>query len=213
MLLLRFYLPTYHNFFLGIFQTPSQFCDGGWKLFRVIQILHSKQFIITMKALFTIVLLACATLAQSQEVFEVIEDKPTAQNGIEYSYTIRNERTEESYSRYEVTIMAQNKSGCPLIYFKKAGDELNSIFEGDPSAIARFECMNATGKRLTSKGANVKAKAFKVPFTQNGTTTQIEGGYLLKNGSKVSTDLIVIVPKGEKPKFKVRIQNFSEMAD
>ncbi|AYQ32757.1 ABC transporter permease [Runella sp. SP2] len=152
-------------------------------------------------------------VAFAQAALELTEDKPSALNGIEFSYTIRNERTEETYSRYEVSVVAQNKSGCMLIYFKKEGDNLNSIFEGDPSAIARFECTNATGKRLTSKGANVKAKAFYVPYTQNGTTTKVEGGYLLKNGSRVSTDLIVIVPKGERPKFKVRPQDFAELTD
>lgn len=166
-----------------------------------------------MKKLLSIALIAASFMANAQSVIELVEDKPAGNNGIEYSYTIRNERTEDTYSRYEVSIMAQNKSGCMLIYFKKAGDELNSIFEGDPSAIARFECTNATGKRLTSKGANIKAKPFKVPYTQNGTTIQVEGGYLLKNNGKVSNDLIVIVPKGERPKFKVRTQEFAELTD
>ncbi|MDZ7934064.1 MAG: ABC transporter permease [Emticicia sp.] len=166
-----------------------------------------------MKTVLTSALILMSFFTQAQNVIELAEDKPSASNGIEYSYTVRNERTEDTYSRYEVTIMAQNKSGCMLIYFKKAGDELNSIFDGDPSAIARFECTNATGKRLTSKGANVKAKPFKVPYTQGNTTVQVEGGYLLKNGGKVSTDLIVIVPKGEKPKFKVRTQEFAELTD
>jgi len=166
-----------------------------------------------MKYLLSLTFAFISFLSNAQNVLELTEDKPSASNGIEYTYTIRNERTEDTYSRYEVTVMAQNKSGCMLIYFKKAGDELNSIFEGDPSAIARFECTNATGKRLTSKGANVKARPFKVPYTQNGTTVQVEGGFLLKNGSKVSSDLIVIVPKGEKPKFKVRTQEFSEVTE
>ncbi len=166
-----------------------------------------------MKKVLISLLFLSASFAKAQNVVELTEDKPSANNGIEYTYTIRNERTEDTYSRYEVSVMAQNKSGCMLIYFKKAGDELNSIFEGDPSAIARFECMNATGKRLTSKGANVKAKPFKVPYIQNGTTIQVEGGFLLKNGSTVSTDLIVIVPKGERPKFKVRTQQFAELTD
>lgn len=158
-------------------------------------------------------LFLAAHVVFSQAALELSEDNPSAMNGIEFSYTIRNERTEETYSLYEVSVVAQNKSGCMLIYFKKEGDNLNSIFEGDPSAIARFECTNATGKRLTSKGANVKAKAFYVPYTVNGLTTKVEGGYLLKNGSRVSTDLIVIVPKGERPKFKVRPQDFAELTD
>ena len=152
-------------------------------------------------------------MAKAQGMLELEEDKVAASNGLEFSYTVKNERTEDTYSRYEVTVMVQNKSGCMLIYFKKDGDELNSLFDNDPSAIARFECVNATGKRLTSKGGNVKAKVFKVPYTTNGTTTKVEGGYLLRNGGRASADIIVIVPKGERPKFKVRPQDFAELTD
>jgi hypothetical protein len=167
-----------------------------------------------MKQLLISTLLLATTAAAAQNTVELTEEKPTALNGIEYSYTIKNERDEETYSRYEVSVSAQNKSGCMLIYFKKDADEISSVFEGDPSAIARFECSNATGKRLTSKGANVKAKAFKVPYkTESGETGKTEGGYLLKNNGRVSTDLIVIVPKGERPKFKVRPQDFAELVD
>lgn len=148
---------------------------------------------------------------QAQNVLELEEDVAKENKGIEYNYTIRNERNEDTYSRYEVTVMATNKSGCMLIYFKNENDATRSVFDGDPSAIARFECLNATGRRLTSKGANVKAKPFTVPYTVNGTTTRVEGGYLLRNGNTVSTDIIVIVPKGERPKFKVRIQDFTEL--
>ncbi len=167
-----------------------------------------------MKKIFTTIIgFLLAWNAQGQSAIDLSEDKPTLSNGMEFSFTVRNERNEEAYSRYEVSVTARNKSGCMLIYFKKAGEELNSIFEGDPSAIARFECVNATGKRLTSKGANVKAKPFFVPYTNNGTTTKVEGGYLLKNGSGVSADLIVIVPKGERPRFKVRPQDFVDIVE
>jgi hypothetical protein len=166
-----------------------------------------------MKHFLTILFLIAALATQAQSALDLAEDKPTALNGIEYSYTISNERDEETYSRYEITITAQNKSGCMIIYFKKDDDDLNSIFEGDPSAIARFECLNATGKRLTSKGGNVKAKPFFVPYTKDGNTKKIEGGYLLKNGSRATSTLIVIVPKGERPKFKVKPQDFSEFVE
>jgi hypothetical protein len=169
-----------------------------------------------------LILLSCVSFqAFSQSSLDVTEEKPSVQNGIEYSYIVKNERNEDTYSRYEVVVMAQNKSGCPLIYFKKSAEELNSLFDGDPAALARFECINATGKRLTSKGANVKAKSFFVPYSRQEKTADgktktvnenVEGGYLLKNGSSVSNTLTVIVPKGEKPKFKVRLQNFAEMA-
>ncbi|HEY1055549.1 ABC transporter permease [Emticicia fontis] len=157
-------------------------------------------------------------LSQAQSALDVEEGKPVVSNGIEYNYAITNARDEDTYSRYEVTIKAQNKSGCQLIYLKN--DNITNIFDGDPSVIARFECLNATGKRLTSKGANLKARPFTVPYNQpeksaDGKTTyrmvRVQGGFLLKNGSSVSNDLIVIVPKGEKPRFKINIQNFSEL--
>jgi len=170
------------------------------------------------KTLFISLLSLCFYISKAQNVIDITEGKSMVSNGIEYSYAISNERDEESYSRYEVTIMAQNKSGCQLIYLKN--DNVLSLFDSDPSAIARFECLNATGKRLTSKGANLKAKAFYVPYSQpeknaEGKTVfrnvKVQGGYLLKNGSSVSNDLIVIVPKGERPRFKIRVQNFTEL--
>jgi hypothetical protein len=154
----------------------------------------------------------------AQESFDLAEDRPETNNGIEYAYTIKNERNEDSYSRFEVSISAKNKSGCQLIYLKKS--VVSSIFDGDPSALARFDCVNATGKRLTSKGGNLKARTFYVPYevsekTTDGktrtTTVKVEGGYILKNGATVSNDFIVIVPKGERPKFKVRLKDFTEL--
>ncbi|RYU97526.1 ABC transporter permease [Emticicia agri] len=169
---------------------------------------------IVLTALFSLSLF----LSKAQTAIDIEEGKTVASNGIEYSYAITNERTEDTYSRYEVTIKAQNKSGCQLIYLKN--DNITNIFDGDPSVIARFECLNATGKRLTSKGANLKARPFTIPYNQpektaDGKTTfravRVQGGFLLKNGSSVSNDLIVIVPKGERPRFKISIQNFSEL--
>ncbi len=165
------------------------------------------------KVILIIALTLTSMFVKAQGSIELEEDKVVANNGLEYSYVIKNERTEETYSRYEITLMVQNKSGCMIIYFKKDGDDLSTLFEGDPSAIARFECVNATGKRLTSKGGNVKAKPFKVPYNNNGTTVKVEGGYLLKNGSRASSDIIVIVAKGERPKIKVRPQDFAELTD
>jgi hypothetical protein len=150
----------------------------------------------------------------AQTSTELEEGKPKNINGIEYSYSIKNEREEETYSRFEVTVTAQNKSGCIIIYFKKEDDDLSSIFDGDPSAIAKFECINATGKRLTSKDVNIKAKAFKVPYkTTTGIKGTTEGGYLLKNNGRISSEIIIIVPKGERPKFKVRPQDFAELSE
>lgn len=172
-----------------------------------------------MKALLPLLCFLVSTASFGQAFLDVAEDKPTVDNGIEYSYAITNERDESDYSRYEVSIFARNNSGCQLIYLQR--NDLSTLFEGDPSAIARFECLNATGKRLTSKGANLKARPFTVPYRQpeknaEGKTVyrnvNVPAGYLLRNGESVTNTLIVIVPKGERPRFKCRIQRFSELA-
>ena len=56
--------------------------------------------------------------SKAQSAIDIEHGKTVTSNGIEYSYAITNERDEETYSRYEVTIKAQNKSGCQLIYLK-----------------------------------------------------------------------------------------------
>lgn len=154
----------------------------------------------------------------SQGMASLEEDKPYVENGIEYSFSVTNARDEKDYSRYEVSIFARNKSGCQMIYLNRG--ELAQAFDGDPAAVARFECINATGRRLTSKGANLRARPFSVPYSQpikgaDGKTTfnniRVPAGFLLRNGETLSSSLIVITALGEKPTFKVRIQNFSEL--
>lgn len=172
-----------------------------------------------MKKIITLFLLTIGTFSVSAQSFgDVSENRPYVENGVEYSYTVTNESIVKEYNRYEVTIMATNKSGCPLVYIKK--DDISSLFEGDPSAIARFECINANGKRLTAKGGNLRARAFYVPNkrTVTGpdgktttTTERIHAGYILGNGQTVSTQITVLTD-GEKPRFKVRTQNFTDLS-
>ncbi|MFN3783480.1 MAG: hypothetical protein ACK4R6_06155 [Spirosomataceae bacterium] len=73
---------------------------------------------------------------------------------------------------------------------------------------------------MTSKGANLRARSFSIPYRQpvvgaDGKTTyntiQVPAGFLLRNGETISNNIIVITPLGEKPSFKVRIQNFSDL--
>ncbi len=172
----------------------------------------------TYVRLFLIYLISTVSFSTfAQEYYEVLENKPLIINGVEYSYIITNESTVKEYNRFEVTVMATNKSGCQLIYINR--NKLLSIFDGDPAAIARFECINANGKRLTSKGGNLKARPFYVPYSRteklpDGKTKTINenimGGYILPNGQKVSQSFIVLTDEG-KPKFKVRIQNFTDL--
>lgn len=72
--------------------------------------------------------------------------------------------------------------------------------------VAEFSCRNATGKRLTSKNGKVKAKPWfaQVKITDETQTSKykfVKGqvGYAIKSGETITTKIIVIVPKGERP--------------
>ena len=78
--------------------------------------------------------------------------------------------------------------------------------------IAEFNCLNATGKRLTAKKGTVTAK----PWYSNVRvadelakdkykTVSAQIGYALRVGQTATNRIIVIVPKGERPKVNCRI--------
>ena len=127
---------------------------------------------------FTVLTLFSSSIFAQQTV-DIEPDKPVNQDGIELSYSITNERQEDSYSRFEITVAAKNKTGCTLLYIKKENDNSGSLLGNDPASVAKFECINATGKRLTSKSGEVKAKAFTV--SDNG--VKLEAGFMLKNNA------------------------------
>jgi hypothetical protein len=158
---------------------------------------------------FLFALLLGAIFTGQAQVTDLEENKVVSENGFEFSYSIKNERTEETYSRYEITAMVTNKTGCTKMYIKKESDFNLTAFDTDPSSLAKFECTNATGKRLTSKSSMVKAKSFSAAVTVNGTRTTADIGYMMKNNQRATSDFIVIVPKGERPKFQVRAEIFT----
>jgi hypothetical protein len=153
------------------------------------------------------------TLAQAS--YEIAGDKPAVVNGIEYGYAIRNESKKDigskgTFSRYELTVYVSNKSGCTKLIFPK--QTLFGLQNQD--MLANFDCVNATGARMTSKSATVRARPFTVPYstsTKNAegktitTTVQVQAGHMLDNGETISEDIIVLVPEGELPTMKVRI--------
>lgn len=172
-----------------------------------------------MKPCLCLIALLSATTCFAQQSFELTEDRPVALNGVEYGFAIRNERNravkDETLSRYEVTVYATNKSGCTKIMFPRQ----TTFGAQDQSLLADFDCLNATGKRMTSKNGNIKAQPFTVPYRQTvknaegkdvTTTTNVQAGHMLRNGESVSSDFIVIVPEGERPRMKVRVREIQE---
>ena len=110
-----------------------------------------------------------------------------------------------------------NKSGClKLIPFKADLHENNG--SSDEVQIAEFNCLNATGKRMTTKKGIVSAKLLysnvKIPDGDGKDKFRMinaQVGYAISNGQTVFTKIIVIVPKGESPKINCRIIDFPEL--
>ncbi|MVM40741.1 ABC transporter permease [Spirosoma sp. HMF3257] len=171
-------------------------------------------------------LLSCLFLSASsyslfaQQAYDVQPGKPAQLNGVDYGFEISNERQieigKENFMRYEVSIYATNRSNCTKIIFPKP-----TFLSGDaPNQLATFDCLNATGKRLTSKSETVVARPFTVPYQQKiknsegkevTTTTNIQAGFMLRNGETVSNSFIAIVPDGERPIMKVRIKDIPDL--
>ncbi|MBS1510708.1 MAG: ABC transporter permease [Bacteroidetes bacterium] len=145
----------------------------------------------------------CTGLAQ---VTSLDEKTPQTINGIEYGYVVKNEQTktvkDEDYSRYEITLYATNKSGCTQLYRER----VSLVSSEQANLIASFSCLNATGKRLTAKSGTIKAKEFYVTakVQENGKeiSKTVKAGYIFRNGETVQTNIIVIVPKGERPSMQ-----------
>ena len=82
----------------------------------------------------------------------------------------------------------------------------------DVGIFSRIICLNATGYRLTSKYGNLKMEAFFVPVKRefkddkgktHYETENIQAGYIFKSGRTLNDNIIIIVPEGEKPEFKI----------
>lgn len=163
----------------------------------------------------TVLLVVFATSAQ--QVVNLDEGTPYSYNGLEYGFYVTNESSKEvkgeDYYRYELNLYVTNKSGClKLIPFKSGWTGSTSGSNDDAVMVAEFNCTNATGKRLTAKKGNVSAKPFytnaRIPddsVKEKYKTVSAQIGYAFRNGQTVTTRIIVIVPKGERPKMNCRI--------
>jgi hypothetical protein len=170
-----------------------------------------------MKKLLVILLIASSSFVRAQQSKIVTEDTPFVSDGIEYGYSIKNVSTKEvsnsDFSRYEVTLYATNKSECSRVVL--FGQSLTEN-EFEMKMLAKFDCINATGARLTSKSGEVSAKPMfvtaKVSTKDNQGKTVLENqkvqvGYYIGVGETVQNNVIFIVPLNNKPEVRVRIIN------
>jgi hypothetical protein len=171
------------------------------------------------KLLFSLIFL-CKIIAQNLgQSVEVTTEKPYLLNGLEYGYEIRNEQKKdikkEEYSRFELNVYVANKSGCTKVLLP----EKKFIGIDYQDVIAEFDCINATGKRLSAKSGKVRARVFYTPYsyTYKGTdgkdlnrNVQVKVGNVLRNGETVYERFTVILPLGEQPKLRVRALDITE---
>lgn len=171
-----------------------------------------------IKTCFTTTLVLLSLMCAAQ-VLDIEEKAPVLENGFEYGYVIKNEQLKsaggEEYSRYELSFYLVNKSGCTKIYRDK-----NSLLSfSTPNLLATFNCRNANGKRLTSKSGNIKARDFyidvkrkeKTGDKEKEITESIKAGYIFRNGETLRENVIVLVPKGEKPQVQCTVNTPDEM--
>ena len=170
-----------------------------------------------MKQIFILVLLVSSFITRGQQAKPVTEDNPFSSDGIEYGYSIKNVSTKEvsnnNFSRYEVTFYATNKNQCSRILL--FGQSMNQL-ESEMRTLAKFDCINATGARLTSKTCEINAKPMYVVARvstrdekgkQVWENQKVQVGYFIGVGESVEESVILIVPLNSKPDIKVRVLN------
>lgn len=159
---------------------------------------------------FLCILFCLAVLTAKSQLLEIDEKKPALADGIEYGYIVKNEQLKtasgEEYSRYEITLYATNRSGCSRLFANKYRESST-----DQNKLANFSCTNANGKRLTSKGGEVKVKDFNVSVKVNDRYTTVKAGYIFRNGETIKDNIIVLVPKGEKPVMQCTVNYLPEL--
>jgi hypothetical protein len=128
----------------------------------------------------------CTNVAKAQTIN--LEERPSVtEKGYEYGYLMKNEQTKtvkgDEYSRYEITFFITNKTRCTKLFEDR---EKFSIGDMDPNKLAIFDCLNANGKRFTSKKASVDAKDFFVrcnfKINDKEETRSVKAGFIFRNG-------------------------------
>lgn len=168
---------------------------------------------ILIAACFVILCCNCA-MAQQPTAFTVADSTPAVFNGLQMGYSILSAKQKEvgdkgTFGRYSVRFYVTNTSGEAKILMYKQG----FTFLSDLSpAVAQFNCLNATGARLTSKEAIINAPACNVLANVEDKDADgkikinkrfVQIGYWIKAGETIHADAIVIVPLDEMPKIVV----------
>jgi hypothetical protein len=163
------------------------------------------------KQLLIIPLLLITARLCAQQSHHVTDKEPAVINGLHVGYNIKSHEVKTvgdkgDFSRYAVRFYATNTTSEPKIILYKEG--LGHYTYG-ADHLVQFNCLNATGARLTSKSATILAPPCDVTAMVDdkecGTNKvvrnkrKVQIGYWIKPGQTLSTDVILIVPLNEQP--------------
>ena len=167
-----------------------------------------------MYKLITILFLTCGYTTFAQQTIILNDSMPTVVNGISYGYTVTNERSKsikgDEFDRFELTLFITNQSGSAKVIPLKTN--LTGSVEFDNNIeIGNFNVSNATGRRLTAKGATINALPWfmnvkvSAQLTVDGKTNiNAQIANAIKDAETISKKITVILPKGEKPKVSCK---------
>lgn len=158
-----------------------------------------------------VILCLSALGAGAQNTFPVTDKQPANVNGLEMGYIIKSTETKSvgdkgDFSRYAVRFYVTNTTNeAKIILYKQGWNLLNNHSD----YLAQFDCLNATGARLTSKQAIISAPACNLladvddkDCSTNKTNKNkrfVQVGYWIKPGETINADAIVIVPLNQLP--------------
>ena len=152
--------------------------------------------------------------AWAQKTFPVTDSKPVMINGLEMGFHVKKEEVKEvgnkgDFARYSVQFYVTNTTTeLKIILYKQGFNLLGNTSD----QLAQFNCLNATGARLTSKEAIISADPATVQALVDdkdcsGKTTQnkrfVRIGSWIKAGQTISTNAILITPLNEQPNMQV----------
>ncbi len=156
-------------------------------------------------------LLACKGL-RAQQAYPVTDQQPTVIDGLQFGYTIKSTETKKvgdkgDFSRYSVRFYVTNPTNeSKIILYKQGWNVMGNVSD----QLGQFNCLNATGARLTSKEAIISAPACNVlaivsdkDGKPDNTKRFAQIGYWIKAGQTITADCILITPLNELPNVQV----------
>src|ERR1700735_1349239 len=120
----------------------------------------------------------------AQQGFPVTDQQPVVIEGLSCGYKIKSLETKAvgdkgDFSRYSISFFVRNVSDRPRILpFRPGINGMNGVADN----LVQFNCLNATGARLTSKYAVIKAPPYNV--YQNRALVKM--GYGIMPGQTIS---------------------------